>query len=68
MRVWEQSSCLNFVRRTTEKDYTEFFKRGGRVFFTVVVYFYFQRMYTRYLTILIGGKREGNLWDLKEKF
>ena len=38
------------------------------VFFTVVVYFYFQRMYTRYLTILIGGKREGNLWDLKEKF
>ena len=38
------------------------------MFFTVVVYFYFQRMYTRYLTILIGGKREGNLWDLKEKF
>ena len=27
MREWEQSSCLKFVRRTTEKDYIEFFQR-----------------------------------------
>ncbi|XP_078373959.1 meprin A subunit beta-like [Oculina patagonica] len=29
MVEWEQSSCLKFVRRTTEKDYIEFFKGGG---------------------------------------
>lgn len=29
MLEWEQSSCLKFVRRTTEKNYIEFFKGGG---------------------------------------
>jgi len=29
MEEWEQSSCLKFVRRTTEKNYIEFFEGGG---------------------------------------
>lgn len=29
MQEWEQSSCLKFVRRTTERNYIEFFKGGG---------------------------------------
>ena len=32
MREWEQSSCLKFVRRTTEKDYIEFSKEAGECF------------------------------------
>ncbi|XP_020607315.1 meprin A subunit beta-like [Orbicella faveolata] len=29
MQEWEQSSCLKFVRRTTEKNYIAFFKGSG---------------------------------------
>jgi len=29
MKEWEQSSCLKFVRRTTEENYIAFFK-GNR--------------------------------------
>ena len=29
MKEWEQSSCLKFVRRTTEENYIAFFKGNG---------------------------------------
>ena len=29
MKEWEQSSCLKFVRRTTEVNYIAFFKGNG---------------------------------------